>query len=56
MKIATQVRDVIEEINNQPVYTIHEMLEGKRLNPRLLYLVGGPAEAMARGTGTPSGV
>ncbi len=33
MQIATHVRAVIEEINNQPVYTIHEMLEGKRLNP-----------------------
>ncbi len=47
MAIATHVRAVIEEINNQPVYTIHEMLEGKRLNPRLLYVVGGPAEPLA---------
>ena len=35
------------EMNNQPVYTIHELLEGKRLNPRLLYVVGGPADPMA---------
>jgi N-methylhydantoinase A len=47
MAIATHVRGVIEEINNQPVYTIHEMLEGKRLNPHLLYVVGGPAEPLA---------
>ena len=47
MKIATQVREVIMEVNNEPVYTIHELLEGKRLNPKLLYLVGGPADAMA---------
>ena len=47
MKIATQVREVIKEVNNEPVYTIHDLLEGKRLNPKLLYLVGGPAEAMA---------
>ena len=46
-QIAAHVREVIEEINNQPVYTIHEMLEGKRLNPRLLYVVGGPAEPLA---------
>ena len=45
--IASHVRTVIEEINNQPVYTIHEMLEGKRLTPRLLYVVGGPAEPLA---------
>jgi N-methylhydantoinase A len=47
MKIATQVREVIMEVNNEPVYTIHDLLEGKRLNPKLLYLVGGPADAMA---------
>ena len=45
--IADQVRNVIEEINNQPVYTIHEMLDGKRLNPRHLYAVGGPAGLLA---------
>jgi N-methylhydantoinase A len=47
MKIATQVQEVILEVNNEPVYTIHELLEGKHLNPKLLYLVGGPADAMA---------
>jgi N-methylhydantoinase A len=46
-QITAHVRDVIDEINNQPVYTIHELLEGKRLQPRLLYVVGGPAEPMA---------
>ena len=45
--VAAHVHAVIEEINNQPVYTIHEMLEGKRLNPRVLYVVGGPAEPLA---------
>jgi N-methylhydantoinase A len=45
--IATEVRAVIDEVNNQPVYTIHELLEGKQLRPHLLYCVGGPAEAMA---------
>jgi N-methylhydantoinase A len=47
LKIAAQVQNVILEINSEPVYTIHELLEGKRLNPKLLYLVGGPAEPMA---------
>jgi N-methylhydantoinase A len=45
--IADHVRSVIEEINNQPVYTIHEILKGKRINPRLLYVVGGPARPLA---------
>jgi N-methylhydantoinase A len=45
--IVDQVGRVIEEINNQPVYTIHEMLEGKQLQPKILYVVGGPAGPMA---------
>ena len=45
--IAVHVRAVVEEINNQPVYTIHEILEGKCVNPRVLYVVGGPAEPLA---------
>ncbi|MHB8907365.1 MAG: hydantoinase/oxoprolinase family protein [Syntrophales bacterium] len=46
-KIAAHVRSIVDEINNQPVYTIHELLEGKKLSPRLLYVVGGPAAPMA---------
>lgn len=45
--IVDAVRRMISEINNQPVYTIHEMLEGKQLQPEILYVVGGPAGAMA---------
>jgi N-methylhydantoinase A len=46
-KIAGHVRTVLDEINNQPVYTIHEILENKKLNPRTLYVVGGPAGPLA---------
>jgi len=46
-KIVHHVRQFIDEVNNQPVYTIHEMLEGRKLQPKELYLVGGPAEVMA---------
>jgi len=45
--IAGHVRNVIDEINNQPVYTIHEMLDGKQLNPRHLCVVGGPSGLLA---------
>ena len=45
--ITTAVREVIAKVNNQPVYTIHELLEGKIVAPRLLYVVGGPAHVMA---------
>ena len=45
--IADNVRQVMEEINNKPVYTIHELLEGKIIMPQVVYVVGGPAAAIA---------
>ncbi len=45
--VASAVTSMIEEINNKPVYTIHELLEGKKLRPSRLFIVGGPAEAVA---------
>ncbi|HPX55919.1 MAG TPA: hydantoinase/oxoprolinase family protein [Syntrophales bacterium] len=45
--IAQAVTEVMEDINSQPVYTIHELLEGKTVVPKALYAVGGPAEVMA---------
>lgn len=47
--IADNVRKLIEEINNKPVYTIHDLLEGKIISPRTVYVVGGPAAAIAPG-------
>jgi N-methylhydantoinase A/oxoprolinase/acetone carboxylase beta subunit len=44
--IVFHINHMIEEINNKPVYTIHEMLEAKKLCPGALYVVGGPAQAM----------
>ena len=46
-KIAGAVREMIREINDKPVYTIHEMLEGRTIRPETLYIVGGPAAPMA---------
>lgn len=46
-RIVSAVEEMLDEINNRPVYTIHEMLEGKKIKPDRLYLVGGPAKAMA---------
>jgi len=45
--IARQVHSVLEEINNKPVYTVHELLEGKKISPRILYIIGGPARPMS---------
>ncbi|PKN06751.1 MAG: hydantoinase [Deltaproteobacteria bacterium HGW-Deltaproteobacteria-8] len=41
---ATQ--ELLAEINDKPVYTIHELLEGRRVAPGRVYLMGGPAKAM----------
>lgn len=45
-----QVREVYEnllrEINSQPVYTIHELLQGTTVRPETMLVVGGPAPAL----------
>lgn len=45
--VAAAVTSMIDEVNNKPVYTIHEMLEGKKLIPETLFVVGGPAGPIA---------
>lgn len=45
--IRTKVIDVLNEINNHPVYTIHELLYGKKINPKNIIAIGGPAKAFA---------
>ena len=47
--IADNVNLIIAEINNKPVYTIHDLLEGKVIKPLTVYIMGGPAAAMAPG-------
>lgn len=44
--IHRETRALVDEINAKPVYTIHELLEGKQVVPRKIYLMGGPAESM----------
>lgn len=54
--IAQNVKDMLSDINNKPVYTIHELLEGKVIEPKILYVVGGPAAIapfIARNLGYP---
>lgn len=45
--ITAEVCEVLEEINQRPVYTIHELLEEKHVEPKKLYIMGGPAKACA---------
>jgi len=44
--IHAATRELLAEINDKPVYTIHELLEGRRVAPGRVYLMGGPAKAM----------
>ncbi|MBP7584035.1 MAG: hydantoinase/oxoprolinase family protein [Spirochaetes bacterium] len=45
--IRREVDALVAEINEKPVYTVHEMLEGKVIVPKKVYLMGGPAKAFA---------
>ena len=45
--ILSATQELIQEINNQPVYTVHEMIADRKLIPENLYVMGGPAAALA---------
>lgn len=45
--IVDQTRAMVEQINSQPVYTVHEFLEGYRIEPGKILLLGGPAPYLA---------
>ena len=47
-KINDEISSILSEINQKPVYTIHEMLEGKKIFPEKTYIIGGPAAALAK--------
>jgi N-methylhydantoinase A len=49
--IAAKVRSMVEAVNGKPVYTIHELLEGKKIVPKQLIVVGGPAPYLAKQVG-----
>ncbi len=40
---------MVERINAKPVYTVHELWEGSRLQPRHILVLGGPAPWFAKG-------
>ncbi|HHV39411.1 MAG TPA: hydantoinase/oxoprolinase family protein [Tepidimicrobium sp.] len=45
--IANKVNELLHEINSQPVYTVKELLHGKKIDPKLINVIGGPAKALA---------
>jgi N-methylhydantoinase A/oxoprolinase/acetone carboxylase beta subunit len=40
--------EMIDKLNSQPVYTVHEFLEGYKISPRKILLLGGPAPYFAK--------
>ena len=46
-KINDEIELLVSEINHKPVYTIHDMIQGKKITPKKIYIIGGPAAALA---------
>ena len=46
--ILDHVEKMIKEINSKPVYTVHEVLEGKQIELKELLILGGPAPFFAK--------
>ena len=47
--ILDEAAAMIDRINAKPVYTVHELWEGHRLQPRHILVLGGPAPWFAKG-------
>ena len=45
--IREEALQMLQEINEKPVYTVHEFLEYRKVTPEKIYLMGGPAEVLA---------
>jgi N-methylhydantoinase A/oxoprolinase/acetone carboxylase beta subunit len=46
-KLREQTRELLREINERPVYTVQEVMQGRQILPQKLYLMGGPARAIS---------
>ncbi len=47
--ILDEAAAMVDRINAKPVYTVHELWEGHRLQPRHILVLGGPAPWFAKG-------
>ncbi len=45
--IMEAVNALVDRVNQQPVYTIHELLEGRTIQPSSIIVIGGPAKEIA---------
>lgn len=46
-RIKAKTDDLLLGINAKPVYTMKELLHGKKVLPKAVHIIGGPAEALA---------
>lgn len=46
--IVKSFENMVSKINNKPVYTLHEFLEGYQVKPKSILVLGGPAKVMAK--------
>jgi N-methylhydantoinase A/oxoprolinase/acetone carboxylase beta subunit len=46
-KIVAAAEQLVARINSKPVYTVHELMEGYRVKPRSIMVLGGPAPYFA---------
>ena len=46
--ILTGAQEMVDDINSKPVYTVHELWEGSRIQPDHLLILGGPAPQFAQ--------
>ncbi len=49
--ILSHAGEMIDAINRKPVYTIHELREGLQVNPKKIFVLGGPAPYFAKRLG-----
>ena len=47
-KILSAARQLLYRINGKPVYTVHELQEGYRVQPQSICVLGGPAPLFAK--------
>ena len=45
--IKEKVDELLTEINSKPVYTVEDLLHGKKLVPQSINMIGGPAKVLA---------
>ncbi len=55
-RIVEEALKMVDRINRKPVYTVHEFLEGYRIQPRKILLLGGPAPYFAKEIERQSGI